>query len=156
MARLPLAPSLTAALVAGNAAGGQANETTGEGRTRQIDLLISRGREQLAQGHLDQAEHSFARAARRSPGSPEAHRGLAEIYERRGKLDEAIRELRVSLWSREDPAARVALAKLYLQRKRPAEAVSELRAALQADPGSVEARQMLRSIESQRGKGVAQ
>lgn len=156
MARLPLAPSLTAALPAGSAAGGQANEAYGDARSRQIELLTSRGREQLAQGHLDQAEHSFARAARRSPGSPEAHRGLAEIYQRRGKLDEAIRELRASLWSKEDSATRVALAKLYLQRKRPADAVSELRAALQADPGSAEARQMLRSIESRSGKGEAQ
>ncbi len=156
MARLPIAPSLTAGLLAGNAAGGQAKEANGDARSRQIDLLNSRGREQLAQGRLDQAEHSFARAARRSPGSPEAHRGLAEIYERRGKLDEAIRELRASLWSKEDPAARVALAKLYLQRKRPADAVSELRAALQADPGSAEAKQMLRSIESQGGKGDGQ
>src|SRR5260221_8709789 len=62
---------------------------------------IRRGRQELAAGRLDSAENEFRGVLRAEPANAAAHRGLAEIDHRRGKLDDAVKELQASLASRE-------------------------------------------------------
>src|SRR6267154_5172010 len=49
---------------------------------------IRRGRQELTAGHLDSSENEFRGVLRTEPSYAAAHRGLAEIAHRRGKLDD--------------------------------------------------------------------
>ena len=54
---------------------------------------IRRGRQELSAGHADAAEKEFRAVLADDPSSGAAHRGLAEIDRRQGKLDDAVKEL---------------------------------------------------------------
>ena len=88
--------------------------------------------------------------------SAAAHQGLAEIYGRQGRTDDAVRELRAALASRDDADLRIQLARLYMSQRRPGEARAELQAALKLDPTpklQEEARQLLQQLEATNGPG---
>jgi len=55
---------------------------------------LRRGRQELSAGHADAAEKEFRAVLAADPGSPAAHRGLAEIDRRQGKMDDAVRNCR--------------------------------------------------------------
>jgi tetratricopeptide (TPR) repeat protein/TolB-like protein len=120
-------------------------------RATHARLHALRGDAALKVGRLDEAEREFAEAVMIDPLAPEAHAGLAQVYHRQGRAEDAVREYRAALWGRDDAALRVSLARLFLEQKRSAEARTELRAALKLDPANREARALLDSIERSTG-----
>jgi len=126
-------------------------------RRQSRQLHLSRGRQFLATGKLEDAQREFNQAIALAPmNSPAAHMGLAEVFRRAGRRDDAIREIRATLASRDDAAARTTLARLYLEENRKAEAREELRLALKLDADYAEARKLLQQLEANTGSGGPQ
>jgi len=117
---------------------------------------MRRGRQELAAGRLDSAESEFRAALAADPKNAFAHRELADIYRRRGKLDAAVEELQVSLASRDSAAARVTLARIYLEQKKPALARAEVERAVKLAPNYAEARELLDHLQKSKPAGGAQ
>jgi tetratricopeptide (TPR) repeat protein len=106
-------------------------------------IHLERGRHAVAEGRLDEARRDFSEAVILAPESVESRVALADVHQRQGRYDDAVRELRAALWGREDAAVRVRLAQLFIARGLTAEARTELRAALRAAPEHAEARRLL-------------
>jgi tetratricopeptide (TPR) repeat protein/TolB-like protein len=117
---------------------------------------IRRGRQELGIGHLDSAEKEFRAALAADPKNALAHHELADIYRRRGRLDEAIQELQTSLALRESATGRVMLARIYLEEKKPQLARAEVEKAVKLAPNYAEARQLLEHLEKGKPTGGAQ
>jgi tetratricopeptide (TPR) repeat protein len=125
-------------------------------RAQALRRYLARGNEYLAAEKWEEARREFAEAVLLAPDASEAHLGMAETCERLGQSDEALRELRASLWSHEDVATRVRLARLLMELKRPAEARTELRTALRLEPSPKlreEVRQLLITLDSKNDAG---
>jgi Tfp pilus assembly protein PilF len=95
---------------------------------------------------LAETQQELVEAILLDPSSYRAHLLLAEVYRRRGRTEEAIAELKASLWSQETVAARLRLAELYLDQGRAEEARQQLRAALALDPANDAARALERRL----------
>jgi tetratricopeptide (TPR) repeat protein len=117
---------------------------------------IRHGRQELGAGHLDPAEKEFRAALAADPKNALAHHELADIYRRRGRLDEAIQELQTSLALRESAAGRVMLARIYLEQKKPELARAEVEKAVKLAPNYAEARQLLEHLQKSKPTGGAQ
>jgi tetratricopeptide (TPR) repeat protein/TolB-like protein len=117
---------------------------------------VRRGRQELAAGRLDAAEREFRAALRADESDAGAHRGLAEIDRRQGKLDDAVKELQASLEARDSAAAHTMLAKIYLEQKKPALAQAEAERALKLAPNYSEAKQLLDRLKNTKPGGAAQ
>jgi tetratricopeptide (TPR) repeat protein len=116
-----------------------------------IDTFVSRlrrGRQELSAGHADAAEKEFRAVLAADPSSPAAHRGLAEIDRRQGKMDDAVKELQASLGARDSAAVRIMLAKIYLEQKKPVLARAEVEKALKLAPNYAEAKQLLEHLQN--------
>jgi Tfp pilus assembly protein PilF len=116
-----------------------------------IDTFVSRlrhGRQELSAGHVDAAEKEFRAVLAADPSSPAAHRGLAEIDRRQGKMDDAVKELRASLEARDSAVVRTMLAKIYLEQKKPDLARAEVEKALKLAPNYAEAKQLLEHLQN--------
>jgi Tfp pilus assembly protein PilF len=116
---------------------------------------IRRGRQELGAGRLDTAEKEFRAALAADSKNALAHRELADIYRRRGKLDEAVQELQVSLALRDSATGRVMLARIYLEQKKPELARAEVEKAVKLAPNYTEARQLLEHLEKSKPTGGA-
>jgi tetratricopeptide (TPR) repeat protein/TolB-like protein len=116
---------------------------------------LRRGRQELGAGRLDTAEKEFRAALAADPKNALAHRELADIYRRRGKLDEAVQELQTSLALRDSATGRVMLARIYLEQKRPELARAEVEKAVKLAPNYTEARQLLEHLEKSKPTGGA-
>jgi len=111
-----------------------------------IDTAVAhlrRGRQELSSGNADAAEKEFRAVLAADPTSPAAHRGLAEIDHRQGKMDDAVKELQASLQARDSAVVRTMLAKIYLEQKKPDLARAEAEKALKLAPNYAEAKQLL-------------
>lgn len=117
---------------------------------------IRRGRQELGAGRLDVAEKEFRAALSSDPKNALAHRELADIDRRRGKLDEAVQELQVSLALRDSATGRVMLARIYLEQKKPELARAEVEKAVKLAPNYTEARQLLEHLGKSKPTGGAQ
>jgi len=117
---------------------------------------LRRGRQELGAGQLDTAEKEFRAALAADPKNALAHRELADIYRRGGKLDEAVQELQTSLALRDSATARVMLARIYLEQKKPQLARVEVEKAVKLAPNYTEARQLLEHLEKSKPAGGAQ
>jgi tetratricopeptide (TPR) repeat protein len=117
---------------------------------------IRRGRQELGAGRFDTAEKEFRAALAADPKNALAHRELADIYRRRGKLDEAVQELQTSLALRDSASGRVMLARIYLEQKKPQLARAEVEKAVKLAPNYAEARQLLEHLEKSKPTGGAQ
>src|SRR5882757_3159027 len=93
---------------------------------------IRRGRQELSAGHAGAA----------------AHRGLAEIDRRQGRMDDAVKELQSSLEARDSAVVRTMLAKIYLEQKKPDLARAEVEKALKLAPNYAEAKQLLEHLQN--------
>jgi len=111
-------------------------------------VLVRRGRQSLSSGKLDDAQTEFRAALSAEPGNATAHRGLAEVARRQGKLDDAVRELQISLQLRDSAVTRTILARLYLEEKKPELARGELERALKLAPNYAEAKQLLEHLHN--------
>src|SRR5262249_31952585 len=108
--------------------------------------LVRRGRQSLSSGQLDSAEKSFRAALAAEPGNSAAHRGLAEVDRRHGRLDDAVKELQASLLQRDSAVARTVLARIYLEQKKNDLARAELEKAIKLAPNYAEAKQLLEHL----------
>src|SRR6202162_5788152 len=81
---------------------------------------LRRASEQLSGGRLDAAEHEYHVTLATDKGNAAAHLGLAAIARRQGKLDDAVKELLLSLEARDSAVVRTTLARVYLEQKKPA------------------------------------
>jgi Tfp pilus assembly protein PilF len=117
---------------------------------------IRRGRQELGAGRLDSAEKEFRAALTTDPKNAFAHRELADIYRRRGKLEEAVAELQASLAARDSAATRVTLARIYLEQKQPDLARAEVEKAVKMAPNYTEARELLERLQKSKATGGAQ
>jgi tetratricopeptide (TPR) repeat protein len=109
---------------------------------------IRRGRQELSLGHIDVAEREFRAVLDADPANAAAHRGLGEIDHRQGKLDDAVKELLVSLDARDSAQVRTILAKIYLEQKKPDLAREEVEKALRLAPNYSEAKQLLDRLQN--------
>jgi tetratricopeptide (TPR) repeat protein len=109
---------------------------------------IRRGRQSLSSGQLENADRDFRAALAAEPGNSAAHRGLAEVDRRRGKLDDAVKELQASLQSRDSAVVRTTLARIYLEQKKPELARAELEKAVKLAPSYAEAKQLLEHLRN--------
>ncbi len=104
---------------------------------------LRRSRQELSSGNADAAEKEFRAVLAADPTSPAAHRGLAEIDHRRGKMDDAVKELQASLQARDSAVVRTMLARVYLEQKKLDLARAEVEKALKLAPNYAEAKQLL-------------
>jgi tetratricopeptide (TPR) repeat protein len=109
---------------------------------------VRRGRQELAGNLLDAAEFEFRTALKAEPNDASAHQGLAEIDRRRGKLDDAVKELQASLVTRDSAIVHTALAKVYLEQTKPDLARAEAEHALKLAPNYSEAKQLLAHLKN--------
>ncbi len=117
---------------------------------------LRHGRQELSAGRVDAAEVEFRAILAADPGSPAAHSGLAEIYRRRGKLDDAVKEIQASLQTRDSAVVRTTLARVYLEQKKTNLARAEAERALKLAPNYSEAKQLLEHLQKQKPPGGAQ
>ncbi|HET7106344.1 MAG TPA: tetratricopeptide repeat protein [Candidatus Acidoferrum sp.] len=132
--------------------------TTAESATSMDPAVahIRRGRQELGAGRLDTAEKEFRAALSADPKNASAHRELADIARRRGKLDEAVQELQTSLALRDSATGRVMLARIYLEQKKSQLARAEVERAVKLAPNYAEARQLLEHLAKSKPTGGAQ
>ncbi len=114
---------------------------------------IRRGRQEAGAGRLDVAEQEFHAALAIDPHSASAHRELAEIYRRRGKLEGAEQELQLSLAARDSAVVRTMLARIYLEQKRNDLARAEVERAIKLAPNYPEAKDLLIYLEKSKPTG---
>ena len=117
---------------------------------------MRRGRQELSAGRVDAAEVEFRAALAADPGSASAHNGLAEVYRRRGKLDDSAKELQASLAIRDSAAVRTTLARVYLEQKKVDSARAELERALKLAPKYPDAKELLEHLQKVKPSGGAQ
>lgn len=113
------------------------------------------GRQDLAAGHLDAAEQEFRAVIAADPRNASAHRELADIYRRRGKLDDAVKELQLSLATRDSAIERTMLARIYLEQKKPELAREEVEKAVKLAPNYAGARELLEHLGKNNPTGAA-
>ena len=114
---------------------------------------IRRGRQELSAGHVDAAEKEFRAALTADAGNAAAHRGLGEIDRRRGKTDDAVKELQASLQTRDSAEVRTLLAKIFLEQKKMELARAEVEKALKLAPNYTEAKQLLEHLQGAKPAG---
>jgi tetratricopeptide (TPR) repeat protein len=138
--QLQLKSQDTAAAVARGGAAGPGPDTAAG--------WIRRGRQDLAAGQIESADRAFRAALASDPGNSTAHRGLAEVDRRQGKLDDTVKELQASLQARDSAVVRTTLARIFLEQKKPELARVELEKALKLAPNYTEAKQLLEHLHS--------
>jgi tetratricopeptide (TPR) repeat protein len=117
---------------------------------------IRRGRQELAAGRLDTSESEFRAALVVDAANAAAHSGLAEVDRRRGKLDDAVKELQISLATRDSALVRTMLARVYLEQKKFDLARAEAQRALTLAPNYADAKELLGHLQSSKPNGNAQ
>jgi tetratricopeptide (TPR) repeat protein len=116
---------------------------------------LRRGRQEVVAGRLDAAEQEFRAALAIDPHNASAHSELGDIYRRRGKLDEAVNELQLSLASRDSAAVRTTLARVYLEQKKPDLARIEVEKAVKLAPHYPPATELLEHLQKNKPTGGA-
>lgn len=123
-------------------------DNTAERGRQDLALHLTRGREFLDSGNLDDAQRAFVEALLLAPLDADAHRGLAEVYDLQGRPNDGVREYRAALTSRDDLSTHVALAGLLARQDRIAEARVEVQLVLNRDPKNTRARTLLDQINN--------
>ena len=126
---------------------------------RLITNPAQREQRELSAFHLDRGQRLFdqqqdreaalelRRAIYLSPYLPEAHLLLGRIYQRAGRVPEAIDAFRISIWSRETAAARLALAEALVENGQREEARIEIGRVLELEPDNAAAKALLDRIK---------
>jgi tetratricopeptide (TPR) repeat protein len=117
---------------------------------------VRAGRQDLNAGKLDAAETEFRAALNLDPNNATAHRELAEVYRKRGKLDDAVQELKLSLAARDSAAVRIVLARIYLEQKKTDLARAEVEKAVKLAPNYPEAKELLEHMDHSKSTGGVQ
>jgi tetratricopeptide (TPR) repeat protein len=135
--------------------GGNAVNTTVPGTTDTTAAHIKRGRQELSAGRVDAAEAEFRAALAADAGSASAHNGLADVYLRRTKLDEAAKEMHASLQIRDSAVVHTNLARVYLAQKKLDLARAEAERALKLAPKYADAKELLDRLQKVKPSGGA-
>jgi tetratricopeptide (TPR) repeat protein len=123
--------------------------TSGTQDTRETPAThLRRARQDLSGGQLDAAEHEYHVTLATDKGNAAAHLGLGEIARRQGRLEDAVKELQLSLEARDSAMVRTTLARVYLEQKKPALARAEVEHALKLAPNYTEAKQLLEHLQN--------
>ncbi len=149
--RLPVPKGLERVRVDPDTRGGLRPEQT-------IINSAQRDQRELAAFHLDRGQRLYDREAdseamvelRRvvylSPYEAQAHLLIGRIHLRANRPQEAVKALKISIWSEDTAAAHIALAAAYLKQQDGVAARTELQRALTLEPNSADARRMLDEI----------
>jgi tetratricopeptide (TPR) repeat protein len=108
---------------------------------------LVRGQNLARAGQDLEAVIDLRRAIYLAPNDDQAHLALGRLYQRTGRLADAIDEFKVALWCRETAAARVALGSAFLESGDRDAARREAARALEMAPGSADARELMRRID---------
>ncbi|MEO8480954.1 MAG: hypothetical protein ABI634_02020 [Acidobacteriota bacterium] len=107
---------------------------------------LAQGRALLAADRDREATNELRRAIYLAPYEDEPHLLLGQLYQRSGRLTEAIDEFKVALWCRETLAGRLALGAALFESGNRNAARQEASRALILAPGSAEAQALMRRI----------
>ncbi len=107
---------------------------------------LERGTKLIEARRDREAIAELGRAVYLDPYADEPHLLLGLVYQRNGRLTEAIDEFRVALWSRETAEGHIALGRVLLDTGDREAARRAAERALALDPQSVEARELLDRI----------
>jgi Tfp pilus assembly protein PilF len=105
---------------------------------------LGRARELIAAHNDRAAAAELRRAIYLTPYADEPHMLLGHIYDRAGRVSDAIDEFKVALWARESAPAHLALGQALLESGDRDGARREATRALQMSPASTDARDLLR------------
>jgi tetratricopeptide (TPR) repeat protein len=105
---------------------------------------LERARRLIDAGSDRQAIDELRRAVYLAPYEDEPHVLLGQLYQRAGRLADAIDEFKVAIWCRETAAARIALGGALLAGGDTEGALREARRAVTLAPDSAEAKELLR------------
>jgi Flp pilus assembly protein TadD len=112
----------------------------------QAAFHVDTGRRLFAQERDADAINELRRAIYLSPYDRQAHLLLGRLYLRGGRVQEAIDELKISIWSDDQVDARLTLAGAYIQAKDGAAARLELQNVLSREPNNADARRLLDTL----------
>jgi len=112
----------------------------------QAAFHVDTGRRLFAQERDADAINELRRAIYLSPYDRQAHLLLGRLYLRGSRVQEAIDELKISIWSDDQVDARLALAGAYIQAKDAAAARLELQNVLSREPNNADARRLLDTL----------
>jgi Flp pilus assembly protein TadD len=107
---------------------------------------VDRARALMAEGKDREAIAELRRAVYLAPYEDEPHLLLGRLYQRTGRMTEAIEEFTVAIWCRETAVARIALGAALAGNGDRDAARREFERALVLAPDSVEARDWLKKI----------
>jgi Tfp pilus assembly protein PilF len=107
---------------------------------------LAQGRTLMAGDRDREATNELRRAIYLAPYEEEPHLLLGQLYQRAGRLPEAIDEFKVALWCRETVAGRLALGTALFESGDRAGAQREASRALVLEPGSADAQALIRRI----------
>lgn len=110
------------------------------------EFYLARAKAAADDNHDRDAIANLQRSIYLAPYSQEPHVLLGGLYERAGRLSEAIDEFKVAIWCRETVDARIALGRAYVSSGDKEAARKEFERALVLAPTSTEARDWLRKI----------
>jgi tetratricopeptide (TPR) repeat protein len=111
------------------------------------DFHVEEARRRFEAQEDREAIEALRRAIYLSPYRDEPHLLLGRLYQRAGRLPEAIDEFKVAIWCRESVEARLALAAAWLAAGDRVAARTEADRALVLAPGSQEAQALRRQID---------
>ena len=122
--------------------------TTGQREQKELAAFhLDRGRRFFDQGVNEEAITELRRALYLSPYEADAHLLLGRVYLRSGQSTAAIDAFKIALWSQDTAEGRIALAQAYLQVKNETAAREALQRALELDPGSNLAKELLSTLQ---------
>ena len=109
-------------------------------------IHLENGRRLLQAERDADAIAELRRAIYLAPYQHEAHLLLGEVYLRDGRLDEAIDELKISIWSQDTVTAHVKLAEAFIAAHNTDAARAELQTVVTRDPANGRAKQLLTQL----------
>lgn len=107
---------------------------------------LKTGRTLVEEGRDREAVTEIQRSVYLAPYEDEPHLLLGRLFERAGRIGEAIDEFKVAVWCKESAAARIGLGRTYFQSGDRDAARRELERALVLAPDSAEAKEWLKKI----------
>ena len=113
---------------------------------------LIRGQNLSKAGQDLEAATDLRRAIYLAPDNDQAHLALGRLYQRTGRLADAIDEFKVAIWCRETAPARVALGSAFLESGDREAARREATRALALAPDSADAKELMRRIDGGDGR----